>query len=98
VPAPRTLVHSEWFDYALARLGGTEEMDELLGRELYRLSLYADLVPVAKGCEKLRIYRTSPFLRHDGQLIRVWIYFTLESKRGAVNLQHIEAVEEDMTG
>lgn len=70
-------------------------MDELLGRELYRLALYADLVPVAAGCDELRIYRTEPFLREDGHLIRVWIYFVLQ-KDGAVALQHIEAIEEDM--
>ncbi|MBI2812755.1 MAG: hypothetical protein HYX71_00530 [Opitutae bacterium] len=95
MPTPRTLVHSAWFDYAVNRLGGAEAMDELLGRELYRLALYADLVPVAAGCDELRIYRTDPFLREDGHLIRVWIYFTLQ-KDGAVALQHIEAIEEDM--
>ena len=89
------MVHSAWFDYALNRLGGTEAMDDLLGRELYRLALYADLVPVAEGCDDLRIYRTDPFLREDGQLIRVWLYFALH-KDGAVALQHIEAIEGEM--
>jgi len=27
--------YAAWFDYALARLGGIQQMDELLGRELY---------------------------------------------------------------
>ncbi len=95
MPTPRILIHSAWFDYALNRLGGIETMDDLLGRELYRLALYADLVPMAEGCGELRIYRTDPFLREDGHLIRIWIYFTLP-KDGTVSLQHIEAVEETM--
>ncbi len=95
VPTPRALVHSAWFDYALVRLGGTEAMDELLGRELYRLSLYADLVPTAPGCDALRIYQSAPFLREDGQLVRIWIYFTLQAD-DSVNLQHAEAIEEKM--
>lgn len=70
-------------------------MDQLLGRELYRVSLYADLVPVARGCETLRIYHTEPFLREDGHLIRLWIYFTLQPD-DSVNLQHIEVTEENM--
>lgn len=92
---PRTLIHSAWFDFALNRLGGAEKLDDLLGRELYRLALYADLVPVAAGCGDLRIYRTDPFLREDGHLIRIWIYFTLQ-KDDTVALQHIEAMEEEM--
>ncbi len=50
---------------------------------------------MAAGCAELRIYRTDPFLREDGHLIRIWIYFTLQ-RDGAVSLQHIEAIEEDM--
>ena len=69
----------------------------MLGRELYRLSLYADLVPDITGHAPLRIYRTVPFLRDDGQLVRLWIYFTLRSD-DAVELQHIEAIDEPMSG
>ena len=90
---PRALIHSAWFDFACARLGGTESVDQMLGRELYRLSLYADLVPVVSTHVPLRIYRTAPFVREDGQLIRLWIYFVLAANE-AVELQHIEAVEE----
>ena len=94
---PRVLIHSAWFDYALTKLGGAHEMDERLGRELYRLSLYADLVGIVPGQDALRIYRTDDFLREDGQLIRLWIYFVLRSD-DAVEMQNIEAVDEDMTG
>jgi len=97
MPAPRTLVHSAWFDFACARLGGAVTVDEMLGRELFRLSLYADLVPVVPKHAPLRIYRTEPFLRDDGQLIRLWIYFTLRPD-DAVELLHIEAIEENMAG
>jgi hypothetical protein len=72
-------------------------MDERLGRELYRLSLHADLVGIVAGQDPLRIYRTDEFLREDGQLIRLWIYFVLRSD-DAVELQNIEAVNEDMMG
>jgi len=72
-------------------------MDERLGRELYRLSLYADLVGIVPGQDPLRIYRTDEFLREDGQLIRLWIYFILRSD-DAVELQNIEALDEDMMG
>ena len=92
---PRTLVHSAWFDLACARLGGAAAVDEMLGRELYRLSLYADLVPVVVAHPPLRIYRTVPFLCDDGQLVRLWIYFALRADE-VVELQHIEAVEENM--
>jgi hypothetical protein len=97
MPTPRTLIHSAWFDFACARLGGAAAVDEMLGRELFRLALYADLVPVVRGHEPLRIYRTAPFLRDNGQLIRLWIYFTLRPD-SAVDLQHIEAIEENMSG
>lgn len=97
MPARRSLVHSAWFDFACARLGGAQAVDEMLGRELYRLSLYADLVPVVAGHAPLRIYRTAPFLRDDGQLVRLWIYFTLRPD-DAVDLQHIEAIDEPMSG
>ena len=79
MPAPRVLVHSAWFDYALAKLGGAAEMDERLGRELYRLSLYADLVRLVPHQEALRIYQTDEFVHEDGQLIRLWIYFVLRN-------------------
>lgn len=69
----------------------------MLGRELYRLALYADLVPVVAGHAPLRIYRTVPFLRDDGQLIRLWIYFALRPD-DAVEMLHVEATEEDMSG
>ena len=97
MPAPRSLVHSAWFDFACARLGGAEAVDAMLGRELYRLALYADLVPVVTGHAPLRIYRTDPFLREDGQLVRLWIYFARRPDH-AVELQHIEAIGENMSG
>jgi hypothetical protein len=93
----RTLIHTAWFDFALQRLGGAERMDEVLGRELYRLSLFAEKVPVIPHHEPLRIYRTSPFVRDDGHLVRLWIYFNLPDE-SSVELQHIEALEEDMEG
>ncbi len=47
-------------------------MDELPGRELYRLSLYADLVPEAPGCGALRIYRTEfPQTNLESELIKI---------------------------
>jgi hypothetical protein len=49
------------------------------------------------GHDSLRVYRTSDFAREDGQLIRLWIYFTLRPDE-AVELLHIEAAEEDMSG
>jgi hypothetical protein len=97
MPTPRTLVHSAWFDFACAQIGETATVDEMLGRELFRLSLYADLVPTVRGHEPLRIYRTTPFVRNSGQLVRLWIYFTLRPDN-AVELQHIEAFDENMTG
>lgn len=69
----------------------------MLGREFFRLSLYADLVPVVPEHAPLRIYRTDPFLRDDGQLVRLWIYFAVRLD-DAVELQHIEAIEENMAG
>jgi hypothetical protein len=95
VPQPRQLVHTEWFDYALQKLGHLPRVDSLLAEELYRLATYADLVPLAPGCEELRLYQTKEFLRRDGQVVRILIYFALRSD-DTVELQHIEVIEEEM--
>ena len=36
-------------------------MEKIISRELYRLSLFADLVPVLPKHEPLRIFHSSPF-------------------------------------
>jgi hypothetical protein len=97
VPKPRQLVHTEWFDYAIQKLGDLPRVDSLLAEELYRLAKYADLVPLAPGCEELRLYQTKEFLRRDGQVARILIYFVLRSD-DTLKLQHIEVIEEDMRG
>lgn len=94
---PRQLVHSEWFDYALQKLGALPRADALLAEEFYRLAVYADLVPVVPGCDVLRLYQTKEFLRADGQVVRILVYFALRSD-DAVELQHIEVIECDMRG
>jgi hypothetical protein len=93
---PRQLVHTEWFDHAVQKLGDVPRVDNLLSEELYRLATYADLVPFARGCRQLRVYQTKEFLRRDGHLVRALIYFVVRADE-AVELQHIEIVEEDMT-
>jgi hypothetical protein len=95
VPRPRQLVHTEWFDYALQKLGDLPRVDSLLAEELYRLATYADLVPFAPSCEELRLYQTKEFLRRDGQVVRILIYFALRND-DTVELQHIEVIEEEM--
>jgi hypothetical protein len=97
VPEPRQLVHTEWFDHVLQGLGDSPQTDLLLAEELYRLATYADLVPLAPGCRELRLYQTKELLRRDGQLVRALIYFVIRRDQ-SVELQHIEVVEEDMTG
>lgn len=92
MPRPRTLIHGEWFDYALQRLGNLRNVEEVLAKELYRIACYADLVAALPGSKSLRIYQTEPLLRDDGQIVRVLIYFVLRED-DAVELQHIEAVQ-----
>ena len=70
-------------------------MDSLLAEEFYRLATYADLVPLASGCNELRLYQTKEFLHGNGQLVRILIYFVLRSD-DVVDLQHIEVIAEDM--
>lgn len=94
---PRQLVHTEWFDHALQSLGTLPHIEEILARDLYRIALYADLVPCLGEESPLRVFQTKEFLREDGQLIRLLIYFVLRPDN-AVVLQHIEAVHEDMEG
>ena len=53
-------------------------------------------MPTVPDHESLRIYRSAPFLRDDGQLIRRWVYFTLRPDE-VVELLHIEAADEDMS-
>ena len=59
---PRQLVHTEWFDHAVQKLGNLPRVDNLLSDELYRLATYDDLVPFARGCRQLRVYQTKEFL------------------------------------
>lgn len=93
MPTPRRLVHSEWFDHSLQRLGNLREVEAVLAKEFYRLACYADLVPLVLGSKTLRIYQTPRLLREDGQLVRVLIYFVLRQD-DSVDLQHVEAMED----
>jgi hypothetical protein len=95
---PRQRVHSEWFDQALTQLGDLPHAEEILADEMYRMSCYAELVPVVPGCRQLRVYQTRELLRSDGQVVRILIYFALRERGRVVELQHIEAVEEEMGG
>lgn len=94
MPTPRPLVHSEWFDHALQRLGDLRDVEAVLAKEFYRLACYADLVPLTPGSTTLRIYQTPRLLRDDGGIVRILIYFVLR-QNGAVELQHAEAIEEE---
>ncbi len=93
MPAPRRLVHAEWFDHSLQRLGDLRDVETILAKEFYRLACYADLVPLAPASTALRIYQTSRLLREDGVIVFVLIYFVLRED-GTVELQHAEAIEE----
>lgn len=93
---PRRLVHSEWFDHSLQRLGDLRDVETVLAKEFYRLACYADLVALAPGSATLRIYQTSRLLREDGRIVRVLIYFVLRED-DSVELQHVEAMEENKT-
>lgn len=95
---PRQLIHSEWFDHALAQLGDLPNVEEVLAEEFYRLACHADLVRLVPGCRQLRVYRTREVLRGDGHVVRLLIYFALRERGRVVELQHIEAVEADMGG
>ena len=94
MPAPKRLVHGEWFDHSLQRLGDLRDVEIVLAKEFYRLACYADLVPLAPGSTALRIYQTSRLLREDGAVVRVLIYFVLRED-DTVELQHAEAIEEE---
>ena len=95
---PRPLVHSEWFDHALAQLGDLPNIEEVLAEELYRLACFPDLVLLVPGCRRLRVYQTRELLRGDGHVVRILIYFALRDRGRTVELQYIEAVEADMGG
>jgi hypothetical protein len=97
VPQPRQLVHTEWFDHALLKLGALPRVEGLLAEEFYRLATYADLVPLASGCRALRLYQTKEFVRPNGQVVRLLVYFVLRTDE-AVELQHIEVIEDNMVG
>jgi len=91
---PRELIHSLWFDFALARIDATKQMDEILGDELYRIALYADLIPEVPGHRPMRVFRSKPFLDDSGNVVNLWIYFQLlQDER--VDLLHIELVGSD---
>ena len=92
---PRQLIHTEWFDYSLQRLGHLPRVEALLSEEFYRLAIYADLVPLAPACRDLRLYQTKEILRQDGQVVRILIYFVLRPD-DSIELQHIEVIEVDM--
>ena len=94
MPKPRRLVHSEWFDYCLQRLGDLRDVETVPAKELYRLACYADLVPLAPGSNKLRIYQTSRLWRDDGEVIRILIFFVLRED-DVVELEHAEVIEDE---
>lgn len=94
MPQPRQLVHSEWFDQALQRLGDLRDVEDVLAKEFYRLACYADLVPFAPESRGLRIYQTMPLLAEDGKIVRVLIYFVLRED-DVVELLHAEALGEE---
>jgi hypothetical protein len=98
MPMPRQLIHSEWFDHALAQLGDLPGIEEMLAEEFLRIASFADLVPVVPGLRTLRVYQTRELLRDDGHVIRILIYFAMRDRGRVVELQHIEVVETDMTG
>ena len=93
MPRPRILIHSEWFDYSLQRLGNLRDVENVLAKELYRLACYANLVTLVPATRALRFYQTARLLREEGAVVRVLIYFVLRAD-DAVKLQHIEAVKE----
>ncbi len=93
MPRPRQLIHSEWFDHALQRLGALQDVEGILAREFYRLACYTDLIALAPGSASLRIYQTPALLRDDGVIVRIVIYCVLKED-DTVELQHIEAIEE----
>jgi len=79
VSSPRTLLHSEWFDYALQILGDIQQVEMVLARDFYRIACYADLIPLVDDGSQVRVFRTEPMLREDGQIVRVFIYFVLRA-------------------
>ena len=91
MPSPRSLIHSEWFDYSLQLLGDIRQIDVVLARDFYRIACYADWVPLIDDRSPVRVFRTEPMLREDGQIVRVFVYFVLRADQ-SVELQHIEAV------
>lgn len=93
MPAPRRLIHTEWFDQSLQRLGSLSDVETVLAKELYRLACYADLVALIPSSTTLRIYQTDPLLQENGEVVRVLIYFVLREDN-TVELQHAEAVAE----
>ena len=98
MPEPRQLVHSEWFDHALAQLGNLPGIERVLSEEFYRLACFAGLVSLVPGCRQLRVFQTRELLRGDGHLVRILIYFALRDRDRVVELQHIEAIEANMGG
>ncbi|MGI9087255.1 MAG: hypothetical protein ACR2HH_05875 [Chthoniobacterales bacterium] len=77
-----------------ATVGKSADVENVLAKEFYRLACYADLVALAPGSSKLRIYQTSRLLRDDGHLVRVLIYFVLRDN-DAVELQHADVVKDE---
>ena len=95
-PAPRRLIHAEWFDHSLQRFGNLRDVENVLAKEFYRLACYADLVPLLPGAGTLRVYQTARLLRDDGEIVRVLIYFVLRED-DTVELQHADVVEAEET-
>jgi len=70
------------------------EIDEKLGKDLYRIACYADLVPAVAEGNPIRVYQTGEFLQDNGEIIQLLIYFVLHPD-DTVELQHIEAVNKN---
>ena len=85
-----TLKESEFYAWQASRLGGTEQMDDVLAGLHWAIARLADDFPIVPETERLRVAESTRFLRDDGTPIRVRIWFVVASEN-EVELLAIEA-------
>ncbi len=74
-----TLRESHLYAWELSRLGNLRNLDAILEKALWAISCLAEDLPIVEGSESLRSLSWEPVFRGDGALVRLRIYFVIES-------------------
>ena len=85
-----TLVEGELYAWKLSRLGESTRVDAVLSDLLFVVARLAPDFPLEVGSDTVRVIRSRPMLREDGEVIWLTIRFVAREERGEVELLDVE--------